>query len=84
MRKRFGANHAIGIVGVLLIAGVAKLAKPAYVPQIARRQPVRRYLAQRAIDSLFTVARIIDRMGGTPVRTTRPEAAAANRPAMAR
>ena len=76
-------DYALGAAGIVLIALVARLARPAYLSN-KNRQPVRRALARRAIDGMVGIARLVDRASGEAAPSAGDTTVAANRPALAR
>jgi len=81
-RLRTGIEQGLDIFGWMLIRLVARLARPAYLTQGTRPQPVRRFLARRAIDGIVTVGRVVDRLNGYPDPRTDAAPLPANRPVL--
>ena len=66
MTTRFSSNveYAMAIVGVLMIAVVAKLADAADSGQHQYPRPVQRFLARRAIRAVAMIGSAVDRASG--------------------
>ena len=83
-RFRSGAEYAGGIFGLLLILLVGKLANAAYRAPGPRPQTTRRFLARRAIDGIFAIGWLVDRLTGYAVPHAGESVVATNRPALTR
>jgi hypothetical protein len=81
-RFRSGAEYAGGIFGLLLILMVGKLANVAYRAQGPRPWTTARFLARRAIDGIFAIGWLVDRMAGYPSVVSMQGSIAANRSVM--
>ena len=57
-------EYAMGIVGVLMIAVVAKLADAADSAPNEYRRPVRRFLARQGIRAVAKIGSAVDRVSG--------------------
>ena len=66
--------------GYLLIGLVARLTRPAYVPNAAG--PIRRLLARRTVDGIIAMGRLVDRVAGYPFTLSTLGAIATNRAAV--
>ena len=59
---RNARQTAFEALGQLLIFFVAKLARPAYLPDTGRRRPVRRFVARQTIDGIVGIGRGVDQL----------------------
>jgi len=59
---RNARQNAFEAFGQLLIFLVAKLSRPAYVPDGGRRRPVQRFVARHTIDGIVAIGRGVDQL----------------------
>jgi hypothetical protein len=55
-------ENTMDAFGQLLIVLVAKLSRPAYLPDDGRRRPVRRFVARQTIDGIVRIGRGVDQL----------------------